>query len=59
MVCVFSCVTRLEENCDSVLGVRKIMSATEQANHKREHSSQAAAWFRLKSAWASEFCGSQ
>lgn len=56
-VCFF-CVTSLEENCDSVLGVGKFVSATEQANHEGGHSSWAAVWFRLKSAWASEFCSS-
>lgn len=58
VLCGF-CVTSLEENYDSLLGVRKFVSATEQANHKGGHSYQAAECFRLKSAWASEFCGSQ
>lgn len=40
MFCVVSCVTSLEENSDSVLGVRKFVSASEQANHKAlEHLS--------------------
>lgn len=46
----FFCETSLEENCDSVLGVKKFLSATEQANHEGGHHSRAAEWFKLKSA---------